>query len=245
MSLLDGKVALVTGGARGIGKAIVVALSNAGATVAFTYKSSVAAAEQFVEDLAGQGRKAFAYQSDAALFADSARVVDQVLSDCGQLDILVNNAGITRDRLLIRMTEKDWDEVIDTNLKSAFNYCKAVSRPMGMRRQGKIVNLASISGVLGNAGQANYSAAKSGMIGLTKTVAKEFAPRNIQVNAVAPGLVATDMMKSVDLSLLEGMTSIIPIKLIAQPEEIAELVVFFASPASDYITGQVLPGQYA
>lgn len=245
MGLLDGKVALVTGGARGIGKAIVVALSDSGATVAFTYKSSVAAADQFVKELADKGRKAFAYQSDAASFADSASVVDKVLADCGQLDILVNNAGITRDRLLLRMSENDWDEVIDTNLKSAFNYCKAASRPMGLRRQGKIINLASISGVLGNAGQVNYSAAKSGMIGLTKTAAKELAARNIQVNAVAPGLVATDMMKNVDLTLLEGMTSIIPIKLIAQPEEIAELVVFFASPASDYITGQVLPGQYA
>jgi 3-oxoacyl-[acyl-carrier protein] reductase len=245
MGLLDGKVALVTGGARGIGKAIVVALSDSGATVAFTYKSSVGAADQFVKELTDKGRRAFAYQSDAASFVDSANVVDRVVSDCGQLDILVNNAGITRDRLLLRMSEKDWDEVIDTNLKSAFNYCKAASRPMGLRRQGKIINLASISGVLGNAGQVNYSAAKSGMIGLTKTAAKELAARNIQVNAVAPGLVATDMMKNVDLSLLEGMTSIIPIKLIAQPEEIAELVVFFASPASDYITGQVLPGQYA
>ncbi len=244
MSLLGGKVALVTGGARGIGKAIVTALSDAGATVAFTYKSSVAAADEFANEIAAKGQRAYAYQSDATLFADSARVVERVLGDCGQLDILVNNAGITRDRLLIRMSEKDWDEVIDTNLKSAFNYCKAVSRPMGLRRQGKIINLASISGVLGNAGQANYSAAKSGMIGLTKTAAKELAPRNIQVNAVAPGLVATDMIKNVNLSHLEGMSSVIPIKLIAQPEEIAELVVFFASPASDYITGQVLPGQY-
>jgi 3-oxoacyl-[acyl-carrier protein] reductase len=244
MSLLEGKAALVTGGARGIGKAIVVALSQAGATVAFTYKSSVAAAEQFVSELSAQGHRAFAYQSDAASFDESAIVVERTVKDCGRLDILVNNAGITRDKLIIRMTEQDWDVVIDTNLKSAFNYCKAASRPMIAQHQGKIVNVASISGVLGNAGQANYSAAKSGMIGLTKSIAKELASRNIQANAVAPGLVATDMTKDIDLSQLEGMTSIIPMKLIAQPEEIAELVVFFSSPASDYITGQVLPGQY-
>ena len=244
MSLLEGKVALVTGGARGIGKAIVEALSRGGATVSFTYKSSVATAEKFVGELKARGKTAYAYQSDAASLAESAKVVEQVVSDCGRLDILVNNAGITRDRLLIRMTEQDWDEVIDTNLKGAFNYRKAASRPMIAHHQGKIVNVASISGVMGNAGQANYSAAKSGMIGLTKTIAKELATRNIQVNAVAPGLVATDMMKDVDVSQLEGMTSIIPMKLVAQPEEIAELVVFFASPASDYVTGQVLPGQY-
>jgi 3-oxoacyl-[acyl-carrier protein] reductase len=244
MSSLDGKVALVTGGARGIGKAIVVALSEAGATVAFTFKSSVAAADKFVNELTSKGRRVYAYQSDAASIVESAAVVESVLKDCGRLDILVNNAGITRDRLLIRMTEHDWDEVIDTNLKGAFNYCKAVSRFMIAQRRGKIVNVASISGVVGNAGQVNYSAAKAGMIGLTKTIAKELGSRNIQVNAVAPGLVATDMAKGVDVSQLDNMASIIPMKLVAQPEEIAELVMFFASPASDYVTGQVLPGQY-
>lgn len=244
MSLLEGKVALVTGGARGIGRAIVEALSQGGARVAFTYKTSVATAEEFVDDLKSRGKIAYAYQSDAASRVEAAKVVEQVVGECGRLDILVNNAGITRDRLLVRMSEQDWDEVIDTNLKSAFNYCKAASRPMIAQRRGKIVNVASISGILGNAGQANYSAAKSGMIGLTKTIAKELATRNIQVNAVAPGLVATDMVKDVDVSQLEGITSIIPMKLVAQPEEIAELVVFFASPVSDYVTGQVLPGQY-
>jgi 3-oxoacyl-[acyl-carrier protein] reductase len=244
MSSLDGKVALVTGGARGIGKAIVVTLSEAGATVAFTYKSSVAAAEKFVNELTSKGHRVYAYQADAASFVESSKVVESVLKDCGRLDILVNNAGITRDRLLVRMTEHDWDEVIDTNLKGAFNYCKAVSRFMVSQRRGKIVNVASISGVVGNAGQANYSAAKAGMIGLTKTIAKELGSRNIQVNAVAPGLVATDMAKGVDISQLDEMASIIPMKLVAQPEEIAELVMFFASPASDYVTGQVLPGQY-
>jgi 3-oxoacyl-[acyl-carrier protein] reductase len=244
MSSLDGRVALVTGGARGIGKAIVVTLSEAGATVAFTYKSSVAAAEKFVNDLTLKGHRVYAYQADAASFVESSKVVESVLKDCGRLDILVNNAGITRDRLLVRMSEHDWDEVIDTNLKGAFNYCKAVSRFMIAQRRGKIVNVASISGVVGNAGQANYSAAKAGMIGLTKTIAKELGSRNIQVNAVAPGLVATDMAKGVDMSQLDEMASIIPMKLVAQPEEIAELVMFFASPASDYVTGQVLPGQY-
>lgn len=244
MGLLEGRVALVTGGSRGIGKAIVGALSDAGATVAFTYKTSSALAQKLVDELTSKGRRAFAYQSDAASLAEATKVVEIALKDCGRLDVLINNAGITRDRLLIRMTEKDWDEVIDTNLKSAFNYCKVAARFMITQRQGKIINVASISGVLGNAGQANYAAAKAGMIGLTKTIAKELAPRNIQVNAVAPGPVATDMVKNVDMSLLEGMTSIIPMKLVAQPEEIAELVVFFASPASDYITGHVLPGQY-
>jgi 3-oxoacyl-[acyl-carrier protein] reductase len=244
MGLLDGRVALVTGGSRGIGKAIVSALSDAGAMVTFTYKSSSALAQKFVDELTSKGRGAFAYQSDAASLAEAGTVVETVLKDCGRLDILVNNAGITRDRLLIRMTETDWDEVVDTNLKSAFNYCKVAARFMISQRRGKIINVASISGVLGNAGQANYAAAKAGMIGLTKTIAKELASRNIQVNAVAPGPVATDMVKNLDLSSLEGMTSIIPMKLVAQPEEIAELVVFFASAASDYITGHILPGQY-
>jgi 3-oxoacyl-[acyl-carrier protein] reductase len=244
MSSLDGKVALVTGGARGIGKAIVVALSEAGATVAFTYKSSAAIADEFVNELTSKGSRVQAYQADAASFDESARVVDVILKQYGRLDILVNNAGITRDRLLIRMSEEDWDEVIDTNLKGAFNYCRAVSRFMISQRRGKIVNVASISGVIGNAGQVNYSAAKAGMIGLTKTIAKELGSRNIQVNAVAPGLVATDMAKGVDLSQLEEMASIVPMKLVAQPEEIAELVMFFVSSASDYVTGQVLPGQY-
>jgi 3-oxoacyl-[acyl-carrier protein] reductase len=244
MGWLTGRVALVTGASRGIGKAIALLLAEEGADVAFTYKSASAAADEVLTALRGKGVRAGAYQADAKDAASSSRVVSEVVSEFGRIDILVNNAGITRDRLLVRMSEEDWDEVIDTNLKSAFHYCKAAVRHMVSQRHGKIINVASIAGVVGNPGQTNYAAAKSGMIGLTKTVAKEYASRNIQVNAVAPGFVATDMVEELDANQMNELAGLHPIKLIAQPEEIAALVLFFASPASDYITGQVLPGIY-
>ena len=244
MGWLTGRTALVTGASRGIGKAITLMLAEEGADIAFTYKSTSTAADDVVEAIQAKGVRAIAYQADAKDLASTERVVNEVIQELGRIDILVNNAGITRDRLLVRMSEEDWDEVIDTNLKSAFNYCKVVVRHMVSQRRGKIINVASIAGVVGNPGQANYAAAKSGMIGLTKTVAKEYASRNIQVNAVAPGFVATGMVEHLDPSLMSGLAGLQPIKLVAQPEEIAELVLFFASPASDYITGQVLPGIY-
>jgi 3-oxoacyl-[acyl-carrier protein] reductase len=244
MGWLTGRTALVTGASRGIGKAITLLLAEEGADIAFTYKSASSAADDVIEAIKAKGVRAVAHQADAKDPASTERVVNDVIQELGRIDILVNNAGITRDRLLVRMSEEDWDEVIDTNLKSAFNYCKAVVRHMVSQRRGKIINVASIAGVIGNPGQTNYAAAKSGMIGLTKTVAKEYAARNIQVNAVAPGFVATEMVENLDPSLMNGLAGLQPIKLVAQPEEIAELVLFFASPASDYITGQVLPGIY-
>jgi 3-oxoacyl-[acyl-carrier protein] reductase len=244
MGWLTGRTALVTGASRGIGKAITLMLAEEGADIAFTYKSTSSAADDVVEAIKAKGVRAVAHQADARDLASTERVVNDVVQELGRIDILVNNAGITRDRLLVRMSEEDWDEVIDTNLKSAFNYCKVVVRHMVSQRRGKIINVASIAGVVGNPGQTNYAAAKSGMIGLTKTVAKEYASRNIQVNAVAPGFVATEMVENLDPSVMSGLAGLQPIKLVAQPEEIAELVLFFASPASDYITGQVLPGIY-
>lgn len=242
MGWLDGRRALITGASRGIGKAIALMLADEGADIAFTYMSASGAADETVNAIREKGRRALAFQADARHFDSTEFVVNNVVRELGTIDILVNNAGITRDRLLVRMSEQDWDEVIATNLKSAFNYCKIVSRHMLAQRRGKIINVASIAGVIGNVGQTNYAAAKSGMIGLTKTIAKEYASRNIQVNAIAPGYVATEMVEQVDPSQLGELARLFPIKLMAQPEEIAELVLFFASPASDYMTGQVLPG---
>jgi 3-oxoacyl-[acyl-carrier protein] reductase len=244
MGWLTDRKALVTGASRGIGKAIALLMAEEGADIAFTYRSDSVAADESLKAIQVKGVRAKAYQSDAKDLASTERVVNAVVEELGRVDILVNNAGITRDRLLVRMSEQDWDEVIDTNLKSAYNFCKAVWRPMVSQRRGKIINVASIAGVIGNPGQTNYSAAKSGMIGLTKTLAKELATRNIQVNAVAPGFVATEMVEQVDVSQIGALSVLFPIKMIAQPEEIAELVLFFASSASDYITGQVLPGMY-
>jgi 3-oxoacyl-[acyl-carrier protein] reductase len=242
--VLKDKIALVTGGSRGIGKAIVLALADEGANVAFTFKSATEAAENVKKKIESKGRKALAIQSDARDIHGASQVVEQVVEAYQRVDILVNNAGITKDTLLMRMSEHDWDDVLDTNLKSAFNFSKAVCRHMIGQRSGKIINISSISGVVGNAGQTNYSSAKAGMIGLTKSLAKELASRNIQVNAVAPGFVATDMVKDVDLLKAESFSTHLPVKLVARPEEIAELVVFFAAPTSDYVTGQVLPGMY-
>jgi 3-oxoacyl-[acyl-carrier protein] reductase len=244
MGWLTGRAALVTGASRGIGKAIALLLAEEGADIAFTFKSASAAADEVLAAIVRKGVRAVAYKADAKDAVSAGNVVNEVVSEFGRIDILVNNAGITRDRLLVRMSEEDWDEVIDTNLKSAFHYCKAAVRHMVSQRHGKIINVASIVGVVGNPGQTNYAAAKSGMIGLTKTIAKEYASRNIQVNAVAPGFVATGMVEELDTHQMSELAGLHPIKLIAQPEEIAELVLFFASPASDYITGQVLPGIY-
>jgi 3-oxoacyl-[acyl-carrier protein] reductase len=240
MSILQDKIVLVTGGSRGIGKAMVLALASEGAHVAFTYKSATAAAEEVKKESEAKGRRVLAIQSDAKDFSAAAVVVDAVVKEFGRLDVLVNNAGITKDGLLMRMSEQDWDEVLNTNLKSAFNFSKAVCRQMMGQREGKIINISSISGVMGNAGQANYSAAKAGMLGLTKSLAKELASRNIQVNAIAPGFVDTDMTQKLNPQQKEAITNLIPLKRTAKPEEIASVVVFFASSASSYITGQVL-----
>ena len=240
MGQLQNKVALVTGGSRGIGKAIALALGGEGASVAFTYKSASSAADDVVRALQVTGQKAVAYQSDAKRLDEATSVVERVVKEFGRIDILVNNAGITRDTLLMRMSEEDWDEVLATNLKSAFNFSKAVCRQMMGQREGKIINITSIAGVVGNAGQANYSSAKAGMIGLTKALAKELASRNIQVNAVAPGFVDTEMTEKLTPAQKEAILGMVPMKRTAKPEEIASTVVFLASPAASYITGQVI-----
>ena len=240
MGQLQNKIALVTGGSRGIGKSIALALAQEGASVAFTYRSASAAAEEVVRAIEAFGVKGAAYQSDAKKLDEATGVVDRVVKEFGRLDILVNNAGITRDTLLMRMSEEDWDEVLATNLKGAFNFSKAVCRQMMGQREGKIINISSIAGVIGNAGQANYASAKAGMIGLTKTLAKELASRNIHVNAIAPGFVDTEMTEKLTPAQKEAILTVVPMKRTAKPEEIASAVVFLASPAASYITGQVL-----
>jgi 3-oxoacyl-[acyl-carrier protein] reductase len=240
MSTLNGKVALVTGGGRGIGKSIVLALSSAGASVAFTYKSSGSAAEELVRQITAAGGKAVAYQADAASHAESVRVVESVVSTLGRLDILVNNAGITKDSLLMRMSEEDWDRVIANNLKSVYNFTKAACRQMMGQKTGKIINITSVVGITGNAGQSNYASSKAGIIGFTKSIAKELGSRNIQVNAVAPGFVETDMTSVLTPEQKKALANLIPLKRTARPEEIADVVSFLASDGAGYITGQVI-----
>lgn len=240
MNVLENKTALVTGGSRGIGRAIALALAAAGADVAFTYKSASSAAQETEKGITAADRRTQSYQSDASSFGDASNVVESVVREFGRVDILVNNAGITRDTLLMRMSEQDWDEVIDTNLKSAFNFSKAACRPMMSQREGVIVNISSIAGVIGNPGQTNYAAAKAGMIGMTKTLAKELASRNIRVNAVAPGFIETDMTGKLTQQQKDALLGLVPLKRMGTPDDIAHVVVFLSSPAAAYITGQVL-----
>ncbi len=237
---LDGKVALVTGGTRGIGRAIVLELASNGADVAFTFKSSVSLAEKLAEEVEATGREVLAVESDAASAEAAVQAVDKVVGRYRKIDILVNNAGITRDNLLLRMKEEDWDVVVQTNLKSVFNYTKAVSRVMMGQRYGKIINISSVVGIRGNAGQSNYAASKAGIIGFTKSIAKELASRNILVNAVAPGYIDTDMTSALTEEQKKAVADSIPLKRVAKPEEVARVVLFLASQDSDYITGQVI-----
>jgi 3-oxoacyl-[acyl-carrier protein] reductase len=240
MGVLDKKVALVTGGARGIGREIALKLASEGANVAFTDIRLEGAADEVVNSIRAKGVQATAIQSDVRNLTEAQNTVDAVVKEYQRIDILVNNAGITRDNLIMRMSEDEWDSVIAINLKGTFNFCKAASRQMLGQREGKIVNIASVVGVMGNAGQVNYSASKAGVIGLTKTLAKEFASRNIQVNAVAPGFIDTEMTQKLTPQQREALAGAIPMKRIAKPEEIASVVVFLASPAASYITGQVV-----
>ena len=234
------RIALVTGGTRGIGRAIVFALAGAGIDVAFTYRSSKDTADAITAELASKGRRSAGYQSDAAEFIHANEIVQKVIQEFGRIDILVNNAGITKDGLLMRMSEQDWDAVIDTNLKSVFNFTKAVCRQMMSQQSGKIITISSVVGITGNAGQANYAASKAGAIAFTKSIAKELASRNIQANVVAPGFIETDMTQKLNEKQKEAILAIIPLKRIAKPEEIAGVVRFLASSDADYITGQVL-----
>lgn len=234
------QVALVTGGSRGIGRATALLFGEAGAAVAITYKSRKVEADSLVEQLSRAGLKAMAVQAD---FADSAApgvAVEAVVKEWGRLDVLVNNAGLTRDTLLMRMSEADWDVVIQTNLKAAFLASKAALRPMLKQKYGRIVNVSSLAGVAGNAGQANYSASKAGLIGLTKALAKEVGSRNITVNAVAPGFITTELTSSLPADLLERARQAAAIPRIGTPEDVAPAIVFLASRAAGYITGQVL-----
>jgi 3-oxoacyl-[acyl-carrier protein] reductase len=237
---LDGKTALVTGGSRGIGRAIALKLAKEGANVAVNYAGSEALANEVVEEIKQLGKDAIAIQCDVSNGDSVAEMIKETIAHFGSLDILVNNAGITRDNLLMRMKESEWDDVINTNLKGVFHCTKAVSRQMMKQRKGRIINITSIVGVTGNPGQANYVAAKAGVIGLTKTTAKELAQRNITVNAVAPGFITTDMTDNLPEDVKNAMLSQIPLAKFGEPDDIANAVVFLASDESGYITGQTI-----
>jgi 3-oxoacyl-[acyl-carrier protein] reductase len=234
------KNVLVTGGTRGIGRSIVEAFASQGANVAFTYRSSAEEAEALKAELEATGVKARAIQADASDFDAAEAAVSGIVADWGSIDVLVNNAGVTKDGLMIRMSEVDWDAVVGTNLKSVFNYSKAVYRPMMKQRSGRIVNMSSIVGVTGNAGQTNYSASKAGIIGFSKSLAKELGGRGVTVNVVAPGYVATDMTAALSDAAKEAMLGGVPVGRAATPTDIASAVVFLASEGASYITGHVL-----
>lgn len=237
---MKGKTALVTGGSRGIGREIALGLAARGCNVAITYISSEDVAQKVVDELTELGVKAVAVKADTGDQEQVDTMVKQVEESLGRIEILVNNAGITRDNLLIRMNEDDWDQVLRTNLKGAFLTTKAVVRGMMKNRYGKIINISSVVGVMGNAGQANYSASKAGLIGLTKSTAKELASRGIRVNAIAPGFIKTDMTDALKEDVIQEMLKTIPLGYLAEPKEISNLVNFLASEDSDYITGQVI-----
>jgi 3-oxoacyl-[acyl-carrier protein] reductase len=238
--MLSGKVALVTGASRGIGRSVALELAKQGANVVVNYAGSEAKANEVVDEIKALGQDAFAIQANVADGDSVAAMIKETVSRFGSLDILVNNAGITRDNLIMRMKEEDWDAVINTNLKGVFNCTKAVARQMMKQRNGRIINIASIVGVCGNAGQANYVAAKAGVIGLTKTTAKEFAPRNITVNAIAPGFIVTDMTDELTEEVKNAMLTQIPLSRFGNADDIAHTVSFLASDNSGYITGQTL-----
>jgi len=237
---LSGKVALVTGASRGIGRAIAIYLAKLGAKVAVNYASSEEQAMDVIKTIHSSGGQAIPVQGDVSRSSDVEAMVKRVLDEWGTIDILVNNAGINRDTLLIRMKEEDWDRVMEINLKGVYYCTRAVSKIMIKKRQGKIINISSVVGIVGNAGQANYAAAKAGIIGFSKSMAKELAPRNIQVNVIAPGFIETDMTEALSDSIKEGILSQIPNGRYGKPEEVAYVVAFLASDLSQYITGQVI-----
>lgn len=240
MKLLNGKTAIITGGSRGIGKGIAEIFAAHGANVAFTYSSSVASAQELEKHLETLGIKAKGYQSNAANFDEAQKLVDDVLTDFGSVDILINNAGITKDNLLMRMSEADFDKVIDVNLKSVFNMTKAIQKTFLKQRSGSIINMSSVVGVKGNAGQANYAASKAGVIGFTKSVALELGSRNIRCNAIAPGFIETEMTANLNEDTVAGWRQSIPLKRGGTTEDVANACLFFASDMSAYVTGQVM-----
>lgn len=240
MKLLEGKNVIITGASRGIGKGIAQVFGQHGANVAFTYSSSEAPALELEKELLGMGVKAKAFKSNAASFSESEELVKQVLEHFDTIDVLINNAGITKDNLLMRMGEEDFDKVIEINLKSVFNMTKAVQRTMLKQRKGSIINMSSVVGVKGNAGQTNYAASKAGMIGFTKSVALELGSRNIRCNAIAPGFIETEMTDKLDEKTVQGWRDAIPLKRGGSPEDVANACLFLASDLSAYVTGQVL-----
>ena len=240
MGTLKDKVAIITGASRGIGKAIAQEFVKQGAKVAFTYLSSEEKAKALEAELTSEGGVAKGFKSNASEFDAAQTLVDEVVAEFGTVDVLVNNAGITRDTLLMRMSEEQWDEVINVNLKSAFNLTKAVQRPMLKQRKGSIINMSSVVGVSGNAGQANYAASKAGMIGFTKSVAQELGSRSIRCNAIAPGFIETEMTGQLDEKVVQEWRNSIPLKRGGSPQDVADVTVFLASDNSAYVTGQVL-----
>ncbi|MFI2856740.1 3-oxoacyl-[acyl-carrier-protein] reductase [Paenibacillus sp. JSM ZJ436] len=238
--MLEGQTSLVTGGSRGIGRSIALALAEQGVNVAVNYSGNQAAAEQVAEEIRAKGVEALVLKGNVGVSGEAEELVKQVLSAWGRIDILVNNAGITRDNLIMRMKEEEFDQVIETNLKGVFNCLKAVTRPMMKQRSGRIINISSIVGALGNPGQSNYVAAKAGVIGLTKSAARELASRGITVNAVAPGFIDTDMTRELPEEMRQKLLNDIPLARLGQPEEIASIVVFLASAGASYMTGQTL-----
>ena len=240
MKLLENKVALITGGSRGIGKGIVEVFAAQGAHVAFTYNSSAEAANAMADELSQNGVIVKAYQSDAAQFDQAESLMTQVLADFGSIDILINNAGITKDNLLMRISEEDFDRVIEVNLKSVFNMTKAVQRTMLKQRHGSIINMSSIVGVQGNAGQTNYAASKAGIIGFSKSVALELGSRNIRCNVIAPGFIETEMTQKLDEATVQSWRDGIPLKRGGTPQDIANTCLYLASELSSYVTGQVI-----
>ncbi len=239
MGLLDGKVALITGATRGIGKGIAEVFAKEGAHVAFTYAGSVDKAKALEEELS-QITTVKSYQSDASDYDAAQQLVQDVMAEFGKIDILINNAGITRDNLMLRMSKDDWDTIIKVNLDSVFNLTKAVIKPMMKARSGSIINMTSVVGIKGNAGQANYAASKAGVIGFTKSIALELGSRNIRCNAIAPGFIETEMTAALDEKTVQGWRDAIPLKRGGQPEDVANACVFFGSDLSSYISGQVL-----
>lgn len=240
MKLLEGKKALITGASKGIGRAIAHKFAEMGADVAFTYLSSVEKGQALEQELAASGTKVKGYRSDASVFTEAEKLIETVVADFGRLDILINNAGITKDGLLMRMTEEQWDAVLKVNLKSVFNLTKAATKVMMRQKYGSIVNMTSIVGIKGNAGQANYAASKAGIIGFTKSVALELGSRNIRCNAIAPGFIETEMTGELGEAVVEEWKKAIPLKRGGTPEDVANCAVFLASDHSAYVTGQVL-----
>lgn len=240
MKLLEGKTVLITGASRGIGEAIAVRMAEQGANIAFTYLSSAEKALALENKLHSYGVKAIGYKSDAAKFEEAEKLVANVLMEFTTIDVVVNNAGITRDNLILRITEQQWDDVINTNLKSVFNITKQVIKPMMKQRGGSIINMSSIVGISGNAGQSNYAASKAGIIGFTKSISKEFGSRNIRCNAVCPGFIATEMTDTLSQDVKDKFIADIPMQRYGTTSEVADLCVFLASNMSSYISGQVI-----